>query len=57
MAARIIPTARNLNDANLLVQSIAIGKSRYIDGGSAISALAALAHPTRLDAFRLPIRH
>ncbi len=28
-----------------------------MDHGSAISALAALAHPTRLDAFRLLIRH
>ncbi|PZU08503.1 helix-turn-helix transcriptional regulator [Sphingomonas sp.] len=28
-----------------------------MENGSAISALAALAHPTRLDAFRLLIRH
>jgi len=28
-----------------------------MDSDSAISALAALAHPTRLDAFRLLIRH
>jgi ArsR family transcriptional regulator, arsenate/arsenite/antimonite-responsive transcriptional repressor len=34
-----------------------IGIFRWMDTDSALAALAALAHPTRLDAFRRLIRH
>lgn len=34
-----------------------IGNSRCMEMDSALVALAALAHPTRLDAFRLLVRH
>jgi ArsR family transcriptional regulator len=36
---------------------IFIGYNRCMDAASALGALAALAHPTRLDAFRLLVRH
>lgn len=34
-----------------------IGYSRYMQTDIALTMLAALAHPTRLDAFRLLVRH
>jgi DNA-binding transcriptional ArsR family regulator len=37
--------------------SRSIGYSRWMDADSALAALAALSHPTRLDAFRLLVRH
>jgi DNA-binding transcriptional ArsR family regulator len=37
--------------------NICIGYSRCMEQDSALEALAALSHPTRLDAFRLLVRH
>lgn len=41
----------------MLTQRKTIVFFRCMDTDSALSALAALAHPTRLDAFRLLVRH
>lgn len=40
-----------------IATAIPIVYSRWMDQDQAIAALAALAHPTRLDAFRTLVRH
>lgn len=40
-----------------LAKQKCIGYFRWMETDSALAALAALAHPTRLDAFRLLVRH
>jgi ArsR family transcriptional regulator len=43
--------------SNLLDRSLYIHNSRYMESEDTILALAALAQPTRLDVFRLLVKH